>query len=96
MESLAGVTPEQMADELIAHTREWRFDRIAGGLAATPLLVLTSDDGLAPQSDALVKAVRLFGNQHITTAHVATDHPWSDKRIDLESRVVRWLQTLEH
>jgi uncharacterized protein len=95
MESLAGVTAEQMADELIAHTNEWKFDRIAGGLAATPLLVLTSDDGLAPQSDGLVKAVRLFGNQHITTAHIATDHPWSDRRIDLESRVVQWLQSLE-
>jgi uncharacterized protein len=95
MESLSGTTPEQMTDELMAHAKEWKFDRIAGGLAATPLLVLTSDDGLAPHADALVKAVRLLGNQHITTAHVTTDHPWSDRRIDLESRVIRWLQTLE-
>src|SRR6185312_7473595 len=36
MESLAGVTPEQMADELIANSARWKFDRIAGGLAATP------------------------------------------------------------
>jgi acetyl esterase/lipase len=95
MESLSGTTPEQMADELIAHSKEWTFDRIAGGLAATPLLVLTSDDGLAPHGDALVKSVRLLGNQHVTTAHVATDHPWSDRRIDLESRVIRWLQSLD-
>jgi uncharacterized protein len=95
MESLAGVTAEQMADELIANARQWKFDRVSGGLAATPLLVLTSDDGLAPQSDALVKAIKLLGNQHITTAHVATDHSWSDRRIELESRVVRWLQSLE-
>src|SRR4051812_24098390 len=95
MESLSGTTPEQMADELMAHSKDWGFARIAGGLAATPLLVLTSDDGLAPHGDALVKAVRLIGNQHVVTAHVATDHAWSDHRIDLESRVLRWLQTLE-
>jgi uncharacterized protein len=95
MESLAGVTPEQMTDELMANSSRWKFDRIAGGLAATPLLVLTSDDGLAPHGDALVKAVRLLGNQHVTTAHLNTDHAWSDRRIALESRVVRWLQSLE-
>ena len=91
MESLAGVTAEQMADELIANGERWQFDRAVAGLTRTPLLVLTSNDGLAPQADALVAAVRAGGNGRVTTVHVATDHAWSDRRVALESAVVRWL-----
>ena len=94
MESLAGVTAEQMADELIANGERWRFDRAAAGLARTPLLVLTSNDGLAPAADALAATVRASGNAHVTTVHVATDHAWSDRRIALEAAVVRWLDAL--
>ena len=91
MESLAGVTAASMADEAIAHSAEWRFDRAYDGLAKVPLLVITSDDGLAPVNDALVEAVRARGNARVTTAHFATDHSYSDRRIALESAVIRWL-----
>lgn len=94
MESLAGVTAEQMADELAANGERWQFDRAVGGLARTPLLVLTSDDGLASQADAFVAAVRSAGNTRVTATHVATDHAWSDRRIALETAVVDWLQAL--
>jgi len=94
MESLAGVTAEQMADELAANADRWRFDRAAGGLARVPLLVLTSDDGLAPQADALIGAVRAAGNARVTASHVATDHAWSDRRVALEAAVVDWLRAL--
>ncbi|GJG85189.1 hypothetical protein tb265_03700 [Gemmatimonadetes bacterium T265] len=94
MESLAGVTAEQMADELAANGDRWRFDRAVGGLARVPLLVLTSDDGLAPPADALAAALRAAGNARVTTRHVATDHAWSDRRIALEAAVIDWLRTL--
>lgn len=94
LESLAGVTAESMADELIANTAAWRFEGAAAGLANTPLLVLTSDDGLAPHSERLVAAVRARGNPGVTAMHVATDHGWSDRRIALQDAVIRWLQTL--
>ena len=58
------------------------------------LLVLSSDDGLAPQTDTLIAAVRAKGGKHITTIHAATDHSWSDRRIFLEAQVIRWLQSL--
>jgi len=90
MESLAGVTAESMADDLAAST-QWTFAKAAAGLARVPLLVLTSNDGLAPQSAVLVSAVRAAGNARVTTQHVATDHSWSDRRIALESAVLRWL-----
>ncbi|HEY0015819.1 MAG TPA: alpha/beta hydrolase [Longimicrobium sp.] len=94
MESLAGVTPEQMADELVANAAGWRFDAAAPGLAATPLLVLTSNDGLAPHSESLVRLVRARGNQQVTVVHADTDHGWSDRRIALQDAVIGWLQSL--
>ena len=94
MESLAGVTAAQMADEIMAAGPAWAFDRAVPGLAHVPLLVLTADDGLAPSADALVKKLRAAGNTHVTTQHVATDHSWSDRRIELEAAVIRWLDPI--
>lgn len=93
-ETLAGTSPEQMADELIANRESFDFLQAAPGLARMPLLVLTSDDGLAPQSQALVMAVRVQGGKRITEVHAPTDHSWSDRRIFLEAQVIRWLQSL--
>lgn len=94
METLAGTSPERMADELLAHPTDWAFPAAYSGLASVPLLVITSNDGLAGRNDALVAAVRARGNSHVTTAHFATDHSYSDQRIALESAVIRWLQTM--
>ncbi|HET7603253.1 MAG TPA: alpha/beta hydrolase [Gemmatimonadales bacterium] len=94
MESLAGVTPESMADEIRSRGAHWRFADAEPGLAHLPLLVLTANDGLAPMSDSLVVALRALGNERITTLHAATDHSWSDRRIELESAVINWLDAL--
>ena len=93
-ETLAGTTPEIMADELIAGHDAFDFMRTAPGLALHPLLVLSSDDGLAPQTDALIAAVRKAGGTRITAVHAATDHSWSDHRIFLEAQVITWLDGL--
>lgn len=93
-ESLAGTSPEMMADELIANAAANRTVNGAAGLARIPLLILSSDDGLAPMSDALATAVRAAGGR-VTTAHVATDHSWSDARLRLEGLVIDWLATLK-
>jgi pimeloyl-ACP methyl ester carboxylesterase len=94
METLASTTPDQMADELIAHKDGWTFAASYAGLVPVPMLVITSNDGLAPMNDTLVAAVRARGNEHITTVHLPTDHSYSDQRIALESAVIRWLQTM--
>lgn len=93
-ETLADTSPEQMADELIAGRADNDFRIAARGLAAKPLLVLASEDGLAQHTDALVAAVRAAGGTRIDAQHVKTDHDWSDRRIDLQARVIRWLRTL--
>jgi uncharacterized protein len=91
MESLSGVTALSMADDLIGGAARWRFEAAAPGLAQMPLLVLTSDDGLASHTDPLVQRVRALGNTRVTTVHQPTDHSWSDKRIALQTAVLTWL-----
>jgi uncharacterized protein len=93
-ESLADTSPEKMADELIANAAANRAAAGAAGLAKIPMLVLTSDDGLAPGSQSLVAAIQAAGGTKVTTAHVATDHSWSDARLRLETLVIDWLETL--
>lgn len=95
MEALAGVTAQSMADDLRAHAKEFQFDNAAAGLTQTPLLVLTANDGLAPDADSLVKAIEAQGGHKVTTMHVATDHSWSDHRIALETAVLNWLAALQ-
>lgn len=92
MESLADVTPDSMTDELIANGPQWTFAKAAPGLKETRLLVLTSDDGLAGQSDALTSAIKAEGGKRVLAVHGTTDHSWSDRRIALQSQVVTWLQ----
>jgi uncharacterized protein len=94
METLAGVTAESMAEEITSHAKEFRLSNAAPALAKTRLLAFTSDDGLAPHTDALVEAIRASGGNLIVSRHVATDHSWSDHRIALESTILAWLSTL--
>jgi len=95
MESLAGVTAASMADELSRNAKKWNFTSAADGLKGLPLLVLSADDGLAPQTDALVAAIQAKGGHDVKAVHQATDHSWSDRRIFLESTVIEWLGTLK-
>jgi pimeloyl-ACP methyl ester carboxylesterase len=95
MEALAGVTAQSMADEMATLTPAMGFAAAAPGLAGKPLLVLTSDDGLAPGADALVAAIRKAGGREVSTVHVATDHSWNTARIRLASEVISWLQALK-
>jgi acetyl esterase/lipase len=94
MEALAGVTAESMADEVIKNAKAFRMTNAAPGLVSVPLLALTADDGLAPDTEALVKAIHEHGGNNVTERHEATDHSWSDRRIALETIVITWLQGL--
>jgi len=95
MESLAGVTARSMADDLAAGAAKshWTFADAVPGLTKMPMLVITADDGLAPEADTLVQRLRARGNARITTLHEPTDHSYSDKRIALETAVLGWLSS---
>lgn len=94
-EALAGTSPEIMADELIAKAEDFDFLKGAAALADTNLLILSSDDDLAPGTDALAAAIRKSGGTKVKTLHVATDHSWSDARVRLQVEVLAWLAGLK-
>lgn len=95
MEGLAGVTAESLAKEDAKNANTFAFSNAIPGLKDVPLLILSANDGLAPQTDALIHAIQAEGGHNIKAIHVATDHGWSDHRIFLESTVIEWLTTLK-
>ena len=95
MAPLAGCTPESLAKEVYANAAAWNVPALAPKLATRPILVITSDDGLAPSNDAFVEALHKAGNQEVKTVHLATDHSYSDQRIALEEAVLDGLDHLQ-
>jgi pimeloyl-ACP methyl ester carboxylesterase len=93
METLAGTSAKAMAQEIIAHKSVLEFVQYAPALAHRPLLLITSNDGTAPSSDALGQKVKALGGSP-TEVHLPTDHVYSGQRIALETAVLVWLESL--
>jgi pimeloyl-ACP methyl ester carboxylesterase len=96
MAPLAGCTPESLAEEVITNAAAWNVPNLAPKLTSRPVLVITSDDGLAPSNDAFVAALHKAGATDISTVHLTTDHSYSDQRIALEKAVLEALEYLQH
>ena len=96
MAPLAGCTPDSLAKEVIANASAWNIPNLAPKLATRPVLVITSDDGLAPSNDAFVAALHKAGATDISTVHLTTDHSYSDQRIALQKEVLVALESLQH
>lgn len=91
LEGLSGTSPEIMADDFMSIRPKFDWMPKARHLRRAPLLVLSSDDGLAPQTNTLIAAIRGSGGT-VNAIHVKTDHSWSDARVRLQSEVIRWLE----
>jgi hypothetical protein len=94
MAPLAGCTPKSLAEESVANADTWNIPALAPKLATRPVLVITSDDGLAPSNDAFVAALPRNAAGRLTTLHLATDHSYSDHRIALQAAILNWLAGL--
>ena len=94
MAPLAGVTPQSLAEEIIANADIWNVPNLAPKLATRPILVITSDDGLVPSNDAFVAALNKSGATHVTSLHLTTDHAYSDHRIALQQAILDFLGQL--
>ncbi|GGH01541.1 hypothetical protein GCM10011586_16500 [Silvibacterium dinghuense] len=91
---LAGCTVEGLVEEAYEHRAEWNFNDYAPQLASRPVLVVTSDDGLAPMDGTFATALKKAGNERVTEAHFPTDHSYSDQRLALTTVVLNWLATI--
>ncbi len=91
---LAGCTGESLAKEMLAHRNEWNYRDYTPLFGQRPMLIVNSDDGLAPSSTPLAAMLQKQGNTRVTEVHFPTDHSYSDHRIALESAVLNWLAGL--
>lgn len=94
MAPLSGCTPDGLARELADHAASWTFRSKVDALKGRPVLVITSDDGLAGEGGALADDLRQAGDARVTTAHFPTDHSYSDQRRELSDAVLQWLAPL--
>jgi pimeloyl-ACP methyl ester carboxylesterase len=94
MHTLGDATAERLADEAIRMAKDWDITAFGVGLAKHPLLVVSSNDGLAAGDEAIAKATEAAGGAPVTRVHLETDHSYNDQRIALEAAVIRWLENL--
>jgi uncharacterized protein len=88
--SYTNATPQALIAEVRANAQRWRWSANAARLAGRPLLVVTADDGLAPDGEAVVAAAR-GKSAPPTLIHIATDHSFNDSRLVLADTVIAWL-----
>lgn len=74
-----------------SHAAQWTWEKRAAQMAGRPVLVLTSDDGLAPTGAAAARAIAAAGGPRPTILHMATDHSFNDRRVALATAVLDWL-----
>jgi len=91
---LAGTTADELMAEAEQNASKWNFSDYAPAMKDRPVLILDSDDGLAPVDQAMAAALRKAGDAQVTEIHMTTDHGYADHRITLEAAVVSWLQNL--
>lgn len=95
MAPLAGCTPEGLAKEVLANAASWNALALAPKFADRPVLLVSSDDGLAPLAESVAAVLRKSGDPHVTALHLATDHSYSGERIALEQAVLGFLATVK-
>lgn len=89
---LAGCTPESLVRDLYAHAASWNLPDLAPRLTSRPMLIVTSDDGLADAANELAANLRKLGDAQVRATHIPTDHSYSDHRIALQTTVLEALE----
>ena len=93
-ETIAETDNDTLADEVLAHTEDWKMAALAPRLKDRRLLVLYSKDGLESHALSLIEPLKAMKSKALAASYTATDHAWSDHRIALEAQVINWLQAL--
>jgi uncharacterized protein len=94
MSPLVNCTPESLARELLANAAAWDIPSLAPKLTSRPILIIASDDGTGPSSEALAANLAKLGDTQVKSVHITTDHSYSDHRIALEKTVLDSLTQL--
>ena len=89
--SYTNASTDSLAQDARTHAAEWNWTRRAAMLAPRPVLVLTSDDGLAATGEAAAAAIGGAGGAKPRLIHMTTDHSFNDHRVALATAVTDWL-----
>jgi pimeloyl-ACP methyl ester carboxylesterase len=92
---LVGCTVESLVNEAYEHRAAWNFNDFAPSLTSRPVLVISSEDGLAPADQTFATELKKEGNTRVAEAHFPTDHSYSDHRIALTTAVLNWLASVQ-
>jgi pimeloyl-ACP methyl ester carboxylesterase len=92
---LAGCTVESLGHEVFRNRAALNFLAFAPALATRPVLITTSDDGLAADNEALHAALQEAGDKRAQTMHLATDHAYSGQRVQLTAAILSFLSTIQ-
>lgn len=89
---LAGTSANALGGEVFDHRNEWDFLKLAPALGKRPVLLITANDGTGPNNEALLQALKGYGNTRSQHIEIETDHLFSDHRIALEKTILTWLE----
>jgi pimeloyl-ACP methyl ester carboxylesterase len=90
-----GTTAAELFAEAERHAKDWDFVQWAEALRTRPVLLLEADDQNHADMEALASALRQKSAGALEQVAIATDHSFSDRRIELQSIVIKWLETLK-
>jgi pimeloyl-ACP methyl ester carboxylesterase len=90
-----GATAAELFAEAERHADDWDYVRWADSLRKRQVLLVEADDQNHGDMEALASALRQKGASALEHTAVATDHSFSDHRIELQAIVVRWLEKLK-
>ena len=87
---LAGTSGLFLAQEIYDHKSALNFNNLAPAIAPRPVLIVTSNEGLAPSDHALAEALRSAGDGKVIERHWDTDHSYSGERAALADAILEW------
>jgi uncharacterized protein len=96
MHPVRGATAAELFAEAERNAKDWDYVQWAEALRTRPVLLVEADDQNHADMEALASALRQKGAVALQQVAVATDHSFSDRRIALQSIVLRWLEKLEN
>jgi uncharacterized protein len=90
-----GATASELFSEAERHAKDWDYVRWADTLRGRPVLLVEAEDQNHDEMEALAAALRQKDPVALQHVAVATDHSFSDHRIELQMIVVNWLDRLK-
>jgi uncharacterized protein len=92
---LNGASAEGLLDEAKKNAATWDLVAHANLWKGRPVLVVVAEDALHADAIAIAESVRKSPGGQVTEVPMATDHAFSDHRIQLAATVLGWLKQLE-